>query len=482
MPDRYAPGAMALSSSTSYRGPLPPGPRGPLAIARVFRNITRDVDGELLRLTQSYGDVASLRMGRELIFVIADPELIGEVLLDKDAAFIKDSVTRGLVQVLGKGLLTSEGELWRRQRKLIAPSLSKKQIASYADAMVRLAREYADRLREGEVRDVHDDMSRVTLEIVVATLFGTGLDGGHERAGHVVDGYMDDFHALVHSWRRLVPAWVPLPERLRGARAAKELDAIVLDVVRKKRASSERGDDLLSRLLLARDESGGSGMDDQQLRDEVITLYLAGHETTANALSWTLLLLAEHPEIDARVVREVETVLGSRAATADDMGALPVTRAVIDESMRLYPPAHIIGREATRDVRLGPWTVPQGAAVLASPWAMHHDPRFFPDPEAFRPDRWLDGSTKELPKYAYMPFGGGPRICVGNHFALMEAVLVLATIVQRVRLERISRAAIPSQPAVTLRPVGGVPLRVAMRKRDVAGRPVSSRLPTAASP
>ncbi len=459
MPGRYPPGTMSL----------PPGPRGPLEVARAFRTFTRDPDGAILDLSTRYGDVVSLRIGTELVVVLADPELIGELLLDKDAAFMKDNVTRGLAQVLGKGLLTSEGELWRKQRKLIAPSLSKKQIASYADAMVLHGRRYAERLSNGEVRDLHADMSAVTLAIVVATLFGTELAGGQERVGVVVDQYMEDFHALVHSWRRLFPEWFPFPERRRGNRTVKELDALVFDIIRRKRASKERGDDLLSRLLLARDESEpSSGMDDQQLRDEVITLFMAGHETTANALAWTLLLLAEHPEIDARVSCEVASVLGTRAAAAEDVAKLPVTRAVIDESMRLYPPAHIIGRESLREVRLGEYTIPRGTSVLASPWAMHHDRRFFPDPEAFRPDRWLDGSTASLPRYAYMPFGGGPRVCVGNHFAMMEAVLVLATIVQRVRFERISRAPVRAQPAITLRPVDGVPLRVALRAPRVS--------------
>jgi cytochrome P450 len=461
--------------------PLPPGPRTIRERARAFRAMTKDPDSAALALNTEYGPLMSIDIGRRRIVLVADPELIGEMLLDKDAAFMKDDVTRGLAQVLGRGLLTSEGELWRRQRKLIAPSLGKKQVASYADAMTRHARRYAEGLRDGDVRNVHADMSAVTLEIVVDTLFGTALRGAHERVGPIVDAYMDDFHALVHSWRRLFPSWFPFAQRRRGRRTARDLDALVMDVVRTKRASSERGDDLLSRMLLARDEADPTkGMDDRQLRDEAITLFMAGHETTANALSWTLLLLAEHPEIDSRVAAEVEAVLeGGRAATADDVVSLPITRAVVDEAMRLYPPAHIIGREALRDVELGGFRIPKGTTVLLSPWAMHHDPRFFPDPEAFRPERWLDGSAARLPRYVYLPFGAGPRVCVGNHFALLETVLVLASIVQRVRFERVSRAPVPAQPAITLRPRNGLPLRVAPRARSHASPadPVSERRP-----
>lgn len=464
------------TATTPSAAPLPPGPRTLRDRARAFRAMTTDPDSAALALNTEYGPIMAIDIGRRRVMLLADPDLVGELLLDKDAAYVKDEVTRGLAEVLGRGLLTSEGELWRRQRKLIAPSLGKKQVASYASAMTRLARDYASGLRDGEVRDVHADMSEVTLQIVVETLFGTAMNGAHERVGPIVDAYMDDFHALVHSWRRLFPPWFPFPERRRGRRAAVELDAMVMEVVRRKRASSERGDDLLSRMLLARDEADATnGMDDRQLRDEAITLFMAGHETTANALSWTLLLLAEHPEVDARVAAEVESVLGGRAASADDIASLPTTRAVLDEAMRLYPPAHIIGREASRDVLLGGYRVPKGTTVLVSPWAMHHDPRFFRDPEAFRPDRWLDGSAARLPRYVYLPFGGGPRVCVGNHFAILEGVLVLASIIQRARFERVSRAPVPAQPAITLRPRHGVPLRVAARSAAAVVVPAAER-------
>lgn len=451
---------------------FPPGPRGVLDVARTFRGFTSDPAPAMLRITQQHGGTAGFRVGREPIVILGEPELVGEVLLDKDGVYIKDRITRGLSVFLGQGLLTSEGDPWRRQRKLIAPSLTRKHIAGYAASMVRLAREYASTLEAGEVRDVAADMSTVTLEIVVTTLFGTALGTGHQEVGHAIDSLMDDFQTLTHSWRRAMPEWIPFTARRRMRVTTRAIDDVVNRVIRERRASGTLGDDLLSRLLAARDESDPTrGMDDRQLRDEVVTLFLAGHETTATALAWTLLLLAEHPEVDARVAAEVDRVVGDRAATADDLPALTFCKAVLDESMRIYPPAHIIGREPTRDVRLGRWDIPAGTALLISPWALHHDPRFFDDPEAFRPDRWLDGSTERLPRHAYLPFGGGPRVCVGNHFAILEAVLTLASIVQKVRFERTSRKEIAIQPAVTLRPRDGLPLRVRPRHAIAASGP-----------
>jgi cytochrome P450 len=440
-----------------------PGPRGFFENARAFREFSRMPPRYVREAQDRWGDVVELKGLRRSLVLVGDPALAGELLQDKDGAFQKDWVTRGLKLLLGQGLLTSEGELWRKQRKLIAPSLSKKHIAAYADAMVRKTREWLARVEPGRVRDVHRDMTEVTLEIVVETLFGTSLGaGGHEDVGRALDQVMVDFQEIVQTWRQFFPEWVPFAARRRTVRAGKEIDRAVFDVIRRRRASGALGDDLLSRLLEARDEAG-SGMTDEQLRDEAITLFLAGHETTANALSFTLLLLAEHPEVDRTLFEEVERVLGDRPATAEDVGRLPYTDAVLRESMRVRPPAHIFGREAVRDTKLGPWDVPKGTTLLVSPWALHHDARFFPDPFAFRTERWLDGSTANLPKNAYLPFGGGPRICIGDHFAMMESVLVLATIARRLRFEKTSDEPVELQAAVTLRPKGALRLRPVRR-------------------
>ena len=443
---------------------FPPGPRGVVEVASAFRRLVREPETELRAAQARWGDVIGFRLGRDLLVMVADPALVGEVLVDKDAAWIKDRVTRDLSAFLGQGLLTNEGAPWRRQRKLIAPPLTRRHIAAYADTMVRRAAVYASALRHGESRDVHADMSAVTLEIVTETLFGTSLGSEPARVGHAIDRVMGDFQELVQTWRRFFPSSVPFAARRRTVAAAREIDAVVFDVIQRRRRTGELGDDLLSRLLEARDDEG-SGMTDAQLRDEAVTLFVAGHETTANALSFALMLLGDHPELDARMHDEVARVVGERAATADDVAALRFTDAVAREAMRLYPPAYLIGREATRDVTVGAWAIPARTAVLMSPWAMQRDPRFFADPLAFRPDRWLDGSAERAPKYAYMPFGGGPRVCIGNHFAQMELVLVLATLAQRVRFERTSAAPVRQQAAITLRPAAGLPMRAVTRER-----------------
>ncbi|MCB9701078.1 MAG: cytochrome P450 [Myxococcales bacterium] len=442
---------------------LPPGPRGVLAVARAARDFNADPPGFAFTAQARWGPATGMRIGRDRLIFLHDPELIGEVLVDREGAFIKDRVTRGLALFLGHGLLTSDGERWRRSRKVIAPSLTRRHIEVYGEAMVAATRGYVAQVRDGEVRDVHADMTALTLEIVTRTLFGADLPGGHERIGELVDAVMQDFQELQQTWRRYLPGWVPLAGRRRMRRIADELDTYISALIEARRASGALGDDLLSRLLAAHDEAGG-GIDDAQLRDELATLFVAGHETTANALTFALLLLAEHPEIAEVVAAEVDAVLGDRDASAADAAALVRCDAVFKEAMRLYPPAYMIGREAVKEVKVGPWTMAPGTTVLISPWALHHDPKLFPDPEAFRPWRWLDPAIAALPRHAYMPFGGGARICVGNHFALLEGVLCLATIVRGLRFERLDRRGLKLRSAITLRVVGG--LRMRARRRD----------------
>jgi cytochrome P450 len=424
-------------------------------MARVF---LRSPMSTMAALHEEYGPTIGLHIFGDRVVSTIDPEVIGKVLVDRDGFFVKDWVTHGLARFLGDGLLTSENPLWRRQRKLIAPSLSRRHIERYAEAMVDAAERYADSVRAGEVVDIHADMARVTLEIVVETLFGAAFAGDPSVVGAGIDEAMHDFELLVRTWRRLVPERVPLGARTRMEAASAALNEQVDRIIRERRASGELGDDLLSRLLAARDESGAA-MDDTQLRHEALTLFVAGHETTANALTFSLKLLAEHPEIDAKLKAEVAEVLGGRRPTAGDLAQLPYTDAVVKEALRLYPPAYIIGREATRPAPLGDWTIPAKTSVLVSSWVLHTQASLYEDPMAFDPQRWLDGRTDGLPRHAYLPFGGGPRICVGNHFAMMEASLVLATLAQRLRFERTERDPLPLQYAVTLRPARPLPMR-----------------------
>ncbi len=454
--------ASSFASPASHEPSLPPGPRGPAASLRMFRDFSRCPPKQCRTVLDRYGDMVSFELFGARVVVVGDPQIAGEIMQDKDDAFSKDWVTRGLKLFLGEGLLTSEGELWKRQRKLIAPSLTKKQIAAYADTMVACTKQWLDTRQVGKTHDIHEEMTEVTLDIVVKTLFGTDMGTGHADVGHAMDRVMSDFQEVVQTWRQFFPEWVPFAARRRTVKTARSLDRVLYGIIKKRREGGEAGDDLLSRLLAARDDTGGR-MSDEQLRDEAITLFVAGHETTANALSFAFLLLAEHPDVDAKVHAEVSRVLGGRDATSADVASLPYVDAVLRETLRLRPPAHIFGREALRDVTFGRYLLPKRSTVLISPWALHHDARFFPDPYAFRPERWLDGSTSSLPKHAYLPFGGGARVCIGNHFAMMEAALVLATAAARFRFERTSSEPVDLQAAVTLRPRGALGLRAVRR-------------------
>ncbi|MCA9637987.1 MAG: cytochrome P450, partial [Myxococcales bacterium] len=317
---------------------LPPGPRGVVQVWPQAKGFAADPVGAMAAIHRRYGPVACMRILGDLLVFVAEPELVGEVLLDREGIFIKDKVTHSLGRFLGQGLLTSENPLWRRQRRLIAPSLTRRHIELYAGAMARAADRYARARVDGELRDLHADMTAVTLEIVVETLFGASFTGSVELVGQMMDAVMHNFERVSRSWKRKLPEWAPVRERRSMDAAAGVLDAMVLEIIRERRASGVLGDDLLSRLIAARDDAG-SGMSDEQLRDEAVTLFVAGHETTANALTFALMLLAEHPEEDARRRAECAAVLGDRLPGVADLPRLRQSEAVIKESLRLYPPA-----------------------------------------------------------------------------------------------------------------------------------------------
>jgi len=459
---------------THYKGlwtaERPPGPSGNrlLGVMPTFR---KDPLGSLERFQVDYGDIAAVRVGPIHIWLLNHPDLVEEVLLKQQASFRKDPVTRSLSVMLGDGLLTSEGEHWRRQRRRCAPSLKRAHIQSYADTMVRCALDGLGALPPGGVRNVHTDMMAVTLEIVAETLFGAAVDPkASRRVGEVLEFVMEAFIKDARSWRRFLPLWVPTRNRVEVKRAVADIDTVLYDLIRKGRAAGGHGDHLLARLIEARDEDGHT-MDDEQLRDEAVTLFVAGHETTALTLSYALFAIARDRSIQARLHEELETVLAGRPATAEDVGRLPWTSAIVSESLRLYPPAWAIGRQATEAVRLGDYTLPAGDQVMMSPWLLHRDPRWFDAPKAFTPERWLDGLAERLPRFAYFPFGGGARICVGNHFAMMEAVLVLATWMQHVEVSMVPSFTLTLSPSVTLRPVHGVKLSV--KRRDMVLPPAT---------
>jgi cytochrome P450 len=339
------------------------------------------------------------------------------------------------------------------------------QNKGYATVMTAAIARAANGWRDGEVRDVHHDMMGVTMNIVGETLFGADVSSDVADVGHVIGQLMDDFGRILGIAARFQPpAWVPTPANLRLRASSRKLDALVLRMIaaRRQRPDGATGDDLLSLLLRAQDEDGTT-MTDTQVRDEAVMLFLAGHETTALVLTYALYLLASHPEEQARLGAEVDRVLGGRAPALGDLEALTFTDAVVQESMRLYPPAWGIAREAARDVEIGGFSFPKGAEFVMSPFIVHRDPAHFPEPTAFRPARWENDLLRRLPRFTYFPFGGGPRVCIGNRFAMMEAKLVLATIAQRFRYEPVSDAPLRLQTSVTLRPRDGVRLRLAAR-------------------
>lgn len=439
----------------------PPGPKGHLLTGNIAE-ARADSLALYTRAAREFGDVASVRLGLERIYLISHPDLIEEVLVANAKNFTKHFGLRMNRRLLGQGLLTSEGDFWRRQRRLMQPAFNRDRVASYAAVMV----EYADRLtatwRDGETRDIHADMARLTLEIIAKTMFGADVAGQARAVGEAMAELAAGFSTRFFSLFRL-PPFVPTPTNLRRERAARKLDAVIYDLIKQRRAGGQH-DDLLGILLSACDEDDGRGMTDSQLRDEAMTLFLAGHDTTALALSWGWYLLAQHPAVFDALTAELDAVLAGRPPTADDLPKLRYTDMVVHEVLRLYPSAYVIGRQAIAACDLGGYRVPAGATLLMSQWVVHRDPRWYDEPERFSPERWADGLARRLPKFAWFPFGGGHRICIGNHFALMEAVLLLAAIARRFRCTIPPGAPlVRPQPAITLRPNGPINLVIHAR-------------------
>ncbi len=437
---------------TALRVPL--GPKGHWLSGNLpdFRDSRLDF---LTHCARTYGDVTALRFAHRRILLVSHPDLIEEVLVAQSRHFIKHFALRLNPLLLGKGLLTSEGDFWLRQRRLIQPVFVRSRIAGYAPAMVVAARHVTGAWQPGERRDIMIEMMRLTLEIAAKTLFDADVGTEAQDVVTALQVLQDNFIARFNSTLP-PPLWLPTPANLRLRRAIRRLDEILYGFIRQRRAHpSERGD-LLSLLLAARDEEG-SRMTDRQVRDEAMTLFLAGHETTALALSWTWYLLAQHPEVEAKLAAEVQQVIGERDPTVDDLPRLKYAEMVALESMRLYPPAYVVGREAIVDCDIAGYHIPRGTTVLMSQWVVHRDPQYFADAERFRPERWGEDAIKALPKFAYFPFGGGPRLCIGNTFAMMELVLVVAVLAQRFRFRLQPGAEVMPQPTFTLRPVPGIP-------------------------
>lgn len=444
---------------------LPPGPKGSL-IMGVMREFNRDTLGFIDRCRRDYGDVVRSRFLYVTAYFLYNPADIETMLTTNAKSFRKAQSLRSpfFHRLVGNGLVTSEGDFWRRQRRLAQPAFHRQRISSYGDIMVQYANRAIANWRDGEQRDIAKDMTRLTLEIVVKTLFNSDVSNDADHVGAMLSQIAKPF-ASQATLKWIADNRLPTPGHRRYFNAVREIDNIVYRIIAERRASGTDEGDLLSMLLQAQDEDG-SQMSDKQLRDEVMTLFLAGHETTALSLSWSWYLLATHPEAEARFHEELDHVLGGRAPDVSDLPKLQFTEMIAKEAMRLYPPAYAIGREAIEETEIGGFRVPRGTQLFAFQWATHRDERFFERPGDFVPERWANGSMQALPKYAYFPFGGGPRQCIGNYFAMMEIVLLLATIGQRFRFS--VEGQVEVLPVLSLRPKNGIKAQLFHRAHDPA--------------
>lgn len=443
------------------RAPLFPG-HPILGAGALFR--TRPVQA-LFEITDACGDVARLRfpMKPHVAHLLRHPDHVRHVLVDNAKNYGKQ--TRGYAKLrglLGSGLVTSEGDFWKRQRRIANPAFHRERIAHFGDLMVNCADQmlggWNEHVASGKPFDVSREMMRLTLRVIGLTMLSTDVEGQSSAVGDAID---DLLHITIRRINGLFgwPEWVPTAENRRYDRARSTLDRIVNDLIAERRRSGEDKGDLLSMLMSARDPETGEGMSDTQLRDEAMTVFVAGHETTANALTWTLGLLSRHPDAERTLRREVVQVLGDRLPTFQDLDRLVFTEQVIKESMRVVPPVWIIARSAMADDVIGGYRIPRGSWVFVSPYLTHHDPRFWANPEGFDPERFSAQEDAKRPKGAYFPFALGPRKCIGEAFAMMEARLILASIVRRFRLELVPGRWIEFDPTVTLRPKGGLWMR-----------------------
>ncbi len=446
-----------VGQTAVMRKPPPrPLPTGPLAWMGVYRDLANEPIDTFFRFAVG-SDRALLNIGTRRMLLVSHPDDVAEVLVNQNRRFHKGRALRLMHRVLGDGLLTSEDDFWRRQRRLAQPAFHRQRVAQYGQAILEVTERQLSEWDDEQERDVARDMTRLGLSVAGTCLFGM-------EVGDQADVVRTNLAAAMRYGNRIIkaiwppPRWMPSPGRRRFEEAAGHLDQVVFDIIDRRRRAAQDGaappDDLLALLMAARDDAGHP-MTDQQLRDECMTLLLAGHETSANALSWTFYLLDRHPEAAQRLRQELDHVLAGAPLSSERVGQLPYLAAVVSEVLRLYPPVWLMVRESIEPFWLGGETYPAGLQVLISPFVVQHDARWFPDPEAFFPERWLDDAPPERPSLAYLPFGAGPRLCIGRPFALLEISLVLATVLSRWELRRSEPTPVGADPLITLRPRGG---------------------------
>jgi cytochrome P450 len=455
-----------MTGGTRPTAQVPSGPRGNPVLGSIG-DIYRDRLRFVLDVAGTYGDVARYRVAHMTMYQVSSPEGVGRILHDNHRNYSKDVATFGTLKLfLGNGLFTSDGDFWRRQRRLMQPAFHRRRVAAFGGLMTDATLEMLDRWRpladRGQPLDVGAEFSRLTMEVVTRALFSTSVEGDIGKIGRAIATLLDDV-TFRFTFPFYPPLRVPTPRNRRFLAARATLDEIVYGIISGRRRSPGEHDDLLALLMEARDEDTGEGMSDKQLRDEVITLFLAGHETTANALTWVSYLLSAHVDVARQLRAEVDEALEGRIPAASDLPDLPYTRKVVDETLRLYPPAWITNRRAIEDDTVCGYRIPADAMVSISPYVTHRDPGLWENPEGFDPDRFSPERAAGRPHYAYFPFGGGPRQCIGKGFALMEATLVLALLSQRCDMHLVPGRKVETEALATLRPRYGMWMRVRPR-------------------
>jgi cytochrome P450 len=436
----------------------PAGPKNPPIVGQIvaFRS---DPLGFLKRTADKYGDIAYYRLGPLHAFLVNEPESIRQVLVTNRKNFTKSRALQRAKVMLGEGLLTSEGDFHLRQRRLVQPAFHRPRLIGYAQVMTEYAMRTRERWRAGEVLDVSSEMMRLTLAVVGKTLFSADVEADAVEIGEALTAVLKMFNFLMMPFSEYLEK-LPLPSVRRFEKGRDRLDQTIFGIIAERRRSGEDCGDLLSMLLLAQDEEGGGGMSDRQVRDEALTLFLAGHETTSQALTWSWYLLSQNPECERKMHEEIQSVLGDREPSFEDLPQLRYTEMVLAEAMRLYPPAWGVGRKAIEACEIGGYELPPGGIVIMSPYVMHRDPRWFPEPDSFDPERWTPEARDARPKFSYFPFGGGSRLCIGERFAWMEGTLMLATIAQKWRLRLVPGHRVEPLPLITLRSKYGMKMRV----------------------
>ncbi len=435
------------------------GPKNPPIIGNLvaFRS---DPLGFLGNATREYGDLVYFKVARQHMYLVNHPDYVREILVNNQGNFIKSRALQRAKILLGEGLLTSEGQYHLRQRRLVQPAFHRERLAGYADAMSECAVRVRERWQAGSTLDVAVEMAQLTLAVVAKTLFSADVQSEASEIGAAMTSVLQMFRLLLLPFSEYLDK-LPLPAIRRFEKARARLDATIYGLIRERRASGQDTGDLLSMLLFAQDEEtngdkSGGGMSDKQVRDEALTLFLAGHETTANALTWTWYLLSQNPEIERRLHSELDAVLGGRAPELADVPQLRYAEMILAEALRLYPPAWAVGRMVKNSFELGGVEIPAKSICLLSPYLMHHDARWFPEPDKFDPERWTPEAREARPKFSYYPFGGGTRVCIGERFAWMEGVILMAAIAQRWRLRLEPGQHVEPLPLITLRVKNGL--------------------------